>query len=380
MIRWKTLIVGAVVIATALLTAAAFARSTAVATMVVTQTCPDRVPPRSMAAITAMVRNTGDEDLHEVKVDSDAGTPGNEADDFFLTRTIGDDLLNPGETWTFVGSYRLGDEDNVSVVIAEALSPSGEPVDDLDACPTDIIQPPVPGVRAGVAPVSGKVMIKLPGSNTFVALDGQTEIPMGAQVDTRKGAVRLISGSTGSTQSAATATQSAVFSEGLFTIRQKRARQGRDEPDPRRRQLRRLSRQVARRSRSVRLPRRAGPPSLGQRQGPLLDPGALQRGDGARDALADAGPLRRHAHAGDAGRRQRPGLPLAQDQARQGGPVVSGSGSALVGASNPSAAASPIDQIFTGSCRPRTSNSSTKTMSSTSLVSASFVVSDMKRT
>jgi len=222
MTRWKIVIVAAVVIATALLSAAAFARSTAVATMVVTETCPDRVPPHSQANITAMVRNTGDEDLHEVRVDSDAGTPGNEADDFFLTRTIGDDLLNPGETWTFVGSYQLGDEDTVSVVIAEALSPTNEPVDDLEACPTDIIQPPVPGVRAGVTEVSGTVMIKLPGSNTSVALDGTTEIPIGAQVDTRKGAVRLISGSTGSTQSAATATQSAVFSEGLFTIRQKR--------------------------------------------------------------------------------------------------------------------------------------------------------------
>ena len=90
MIRWKTLIVGAVVIATALLTAAAFARGTAVATMVVTETCPDRVAPRSQANITANVRNTGDEALHDVRVDSDAGTPGNEADDFFLTRTVGD--------------------------------------------------------------------------------------------------------------------------------------------------------------------------------------------------------------------------------------------------------------------------------------------------
>ena len=224
MIRWKTLIVvGTVVLVTALLTAAAFARGAAVATMVVTQTCPERVAPRSQAAITAQVRNTGDEALHEVRVDSDAGTPGVESDDFFLTRTVGDDLLNPGETWTFVGSYQLGDEDNVSVVIAEALSPTDEPVDDLDACATDIIQPPVPGVRAGVAPVSGKVMIKLPGTSKFVELDGQTEIPMGAQIDTRKGAVRLISGATGGAQIAATTTQSAVFSEGLFTIRQKRA-------------------------------------------------------------------------------------------------------------------------------------------------------------
>lgn len=224
MVRLKTLIVGAVVIATALLTAAAFARGAAVASMVVTQTCSDRVAPGAMSALTATVRNNGDEALHEVRVDADAGTPENEADDFFLTRTIGDDLLDPGETWTFVGSYRVDNEDSTNVVIGEALSPTNAPVDDLDACATDVIQPPVPGVRAGVVPVRGTVMIKLPGSNKFVELDNQTEIPMGAQVDTRKGAVRLISGTGGSTQTAgASATQSAVFFDGLFTIRQKRA-------------------------------------------------------------------------------------------------------------------------------------------------------------
>ena len=222
MSRWKTLIFVAVVIATALLTAGAFARGAAVASMVVTETCSDRVAPGAQAAITATVRNSGDEALHEVRVDADAGTPENEADDFFLTRTVGDDLLNPGETWTFVGSYRVGSVDSTNVVIGEALSPTNIPVDDLEACVTDVIQPPVPGVRAGVVPVRGTVMIKLPGSNRFVELDGQTEIPMGAQVDTRKGAVRLISGSSGGTQAAATAAQSAVFSEGLFTIRQKR--------------------------------------------------------------------------------------------------------------------------------------------------------------
>lgn len=223
MIRWKTLIVGAVVIATALLTAAAFARGAAVASMVVTETCPDRVAPRALVAISAAVRNNGDEALHDVRVDSDAGTPETEADDFFLTRTVGDDSLDPGETWTFVGSYRVGTADTTNVVIGEALSPTNAPVDDLDACATDVIQPPVPGVRAGVVPVRGTVMIKLPGSNRFVELDNQTEIPMGAQVDTRKGAVRLISGAVGGTQAARASAQSAVFFDGLFTIRQKRS-------------------------------------------------------------------------------------------------------------------------------------------------------------
>ena len=222
MIRWKTLIVAAVVIATALLTAGAFARGAAVASMVVTETCSGRVAPGAQAAITATVRNSGDEALHEVRVDADAGTPENEADDFFLTRTVGDDLLDPGETWTFVGSYRVRNEDSTNVVIGEALSPTNVPVDDLEACVTDVIQPPVPGVRAGVVPVRGTVTIKLPGTNRFVKLDGQTEIPIGSQVDTRKGAVRLISGTVGGTQAARASVQSAVFFDGLFTIRQKR--------------------------------------------------------------------------------------------------------------------------------------------------------------
>jgi hypothetical protein len=223
MIPWKTLIIGAVVIATTLLTAAAFARGTAVASMVVAETCSDRIAPGSQAAITATVRNSGDEALHQVRVDADAGTPENEADDFFLTRTVGDDLLDPGETWTFVGSYRVRNADSTNVVNGEALSPTNIPVDDLEACATDVIQPPVPGVRAGVVPVRGTVMIKLPGSNRFVKLDGQTEIPIGAQVDARKGAVRLISGTVGGTQAARASAQSAVFFDGLFTIRQKRS-------------------------------------------------------------------------------------------------------------------------------------------------------------
>ena len=290
----------------------------------------------------------GRQDLHEVRVDSDAGTPGNEADDFFLTRTIGDDLLNAGETWTFVGSYQLGDEDTVSVVIAEALSPTNEPVDDVEACQTDIIQPPVPGVRAGVAPVSGKVLVKLPGSNTLVALEGQTEIPIGAQVDTRQGAVRLISGSTGSTQSAATATQSAVFSEGLFTIRQKRGA----------RAVMNLilgggNFGVCRGGGSAQpvgaTPRRPVRSLWGSGKG-ASRPRREQRGDRPRDAVAHARALRRHADPRDAGRRQRPGLPSAARRSSSKPASRIWLGLAVgAGASNPSAAATSIDQIFTGS-------------------------------
>ena len=222
--RWKILIVGAVAIATAVLTAAAFARTAAVASMAVGQTCSERIAPGTQASVNATVRNDGDEVLQQIVVDGDAGTGENPADDFILARTGSEEneLLEPGETWTFAGSYRVGNEDSVNVVHAEGTSLDGDPADDLEACPTDVIQPPVPGVRAGVAPTRGKVMVKVPGSTAFVELDGTTEIPMGTQVDTRKGAVRLVSGAAGSSQSAAGATQSAVFFDGLFTIRQAR--------------------------------------------------------------------------------------------------------------------------------------------------------------
>jgi hypothetical protein len=220
MIRSKSVIVGAVAIATALLTAAAFARGAAVASIVVGETCSGRIAPRAQANVTATVRNDGDEVIQQVRVVGDAGTPENEADDFILVRTgngNGNELLEPAETWTFAGSYRVDDEDSTNVVTGEGTSVGGSPVDDLEACVTDVIQPPVPGVRAGVVPVRGKVLVKVPGTSKFVELKNKTEIPIGAQVDTRTGTVSLISGVGGGR------TQSAQFFDGLFTIRQKRA-------------------------------------------------------------------------------------------------------------------------------------------------------------
>jgi hypothetical protein len=168
---------------------AAPALSAATATVVASETCPTRLAPGSRADIVATVRNTGDEVLTVTRFDADAGTPGNESDDFLLTYQSGDGngngFLDPGETWTYVGSYTLGDEDSTNIV--------------------------------GVAPVRGQVLVKLPGENRFVPLQHLTEIPIGSQVDATRGAVRLISAVT------ATQTNSAEFFDGIFTIRQRRA-------------------------------------------------------------------------------------------------------------------------------------------------------------
>jgi hypothetical protein len=200
---------------------AAPARAAATATVVTTETCPTRLAPGSRANIVATVRNTGDEVLTVTRFDADAGTPGNESDDFLLTFQSGDangnGLLDPGETWTYVGSYTLGDEDSTNIVGVDAVSTLGNPADDLADCTTDVIQQPAPGELAGIAPVRGQVLVKVPGENRFVPLQHLTEIPVGSQVDATRGAVRLISAVT------ATQTNSAEFFDGIFTIRQRRA-------------------------------------------------------------------------------------------------------------------------------------------------------------
>jgi hypothetical protein len=202
-------------------TSAAPALSAATATVVTSETCPTRLAPGSRADIVGTVRNTGDEVLTVTRFDADAGTPGNETDDFLLTYQSGDGngngFLDPGETWTYGGSYTLGDEDSTNIVGVDAVSTLGNPADDLADCTTDVIQQPAPGELAGIAPVRGQVLVKLPGENRFVPLQHLTEIPIGSQVDATKGAVRLISAVT------ATQTNSAEFFDGIFTIRQRRA-------------------------------------------------------------------------------------------------------------------------------------------------------------
>jgi hypothetical protein len=212
---------GVATLATSLAVLAAAAGGiTAVAELEVTQTCPARVAPNSSAAVTAAVRNAGDEAFETLVVEGDAGTP-EETDDFALTfqsgDTNGNGLLDPGETWTYGGSYTLANEDSTNTVGVEALSVAGNNASDLDPCTTDVIQTPVPGVIAGVAPVRGTVLVRLPGTNTFVPLRSATEIPIGSQIDTTRGEVRLVSGVGGGQ------TNTANFFDGLFTIRQRRA-------------------------------------------------------------------------------------------------------------------------------------------------------------
>jgi hypothetical protein len=58
--------------------------------------------------------------------------------------------------------------------------------------------------------VSGKVLVKKPGSNTFVEVDASQGIPLGSTVDAKAGVIELT----------ARVGQKAQFSEGIFKVTQ----------------------------------------------------------------------------------------------------------------------------------------------------------------
>jgi hypothetical protein len=83
--------------------------------------------------------------------------------------------------------------------------------------------PPVPpptsipklGERVVVAPVSGSVRVRRPGSSKFVALTAGVSVSVGSELDTTKGTVRLTSATT-----TVGVTQSANFYSGRFIVTQ----------------------------------------------------------------------------------------------------------------------------------------------------------------
>ena len=78
---------------------------------------------------------------------------------------------------------------------------------------------PVTGVRVTIRPASGRVLVRLPGSGRFVALESAAGVPMGSTIDTRRGRVRLAS-----VRDAAGHLQAGTFWDGLFQVRQRRRR------------------------------------------------------------------------------------------------------------------------------------------------------------
>jgi hypothetical protein len=72
------------------------------------------------------------------------------------------------------------------------------------------------GVNANLTPLSGRVLVKLPGSSHFVLLAGAVQVPFGTIVDARHGRVSL------TTARAHGGTQTAIFYAGMFRVTQKK--------------------------------------------------------------------------------------------------------------------------------------------------------------
>ena len=189
-----------------------------VAAIDLTQTCSNRVDPGAKVDFAAVVRNSGDQVLTITAIDADAGTPDVTGDDIFLVAHTGDvnnnNLLDPAEEWTYPAAFTAPTEDVTNIVAVDAVAPDQSSVSDLAPCETDVVQQAQPGKIAGVKEVSGQVLIKEKGTNKFVPLNGETEIPIGSQVNTLNGTVLLTEGLGGGK------TMSSNFYQGLFTILQ----------------------------------------------------------------------------------------------------------------------------------------------------------------
>lgn len=80
--------------------------------------------------------------------------------------------------------------------------------------PPPAVPPPVVGVSVDVEPVSGVVLARLRGTNTFVALTSASNVPVGSEVDVTHGRLSLTSAA------AANGTQTADFYQGRAVIGQ----------------------------------------------------------------------------------------------------------------------------------------------------------------
>ena len=81
---------------------------------------------------------------------------------------------------------------------------------------------PVIGRTLNAAPVKGKVLVRLPKGHGFVALSGAQQLPVGTQIDARRGTIQLLAAS-----ATAGKTQTGTFSGAVFKLGQ--ASKGRDK-------------------------------------------------------------------------------------------------------------------------------------------------------
>src|SRR3954451_17761331 len=112
------------------------------------------------------------------------------------------------ETWALQASAQSG---GLVDILQNYTEGSGSPVRFWH---TQALEPPELAKSVDASVVSGVVLIKLPGSNNFVPLAHDSNIPVGATVDATKGRVRILTAVPGGK------TQSADFFQGVFAVTQ----------------------------------------------------------------------------------------------------------------------------------------------------------------
>ncbi len=148
--------------------------------------------------------------------------------------------------------------------------------------PTPVTTPtpsptPVVNKTVVVRVVKGTVLVKLAGTNKFVAIDATQGIPVGSTVDTKKGRVELTS-----VPKPGAPPEKAVFYDGIFKVTQKAGVTDLE--------LDRAARQVLE-GREVRGDQGQEAQAVGQREGQVPHVRQVRRGDGSRDAVARGGRL-----------------------------------------------------------------------------------------
>ncbi len=96
---------------------------------------------------------------------------------------------------------------------AKTTSSLVTPIATADLIPI-LIPPPILAKTGNVAPVSGTVLVKLPGTKTFVPLSSLRQIPFGSVIDATNGTVSVTTALPGG------GTQTGEFFQGEFILRQ----------------------------------------------------------------------------------------------------------------------------------------------------------------
>jgi hypothetical protein len=125
--------------------------------------------------------------------------------------------LAPGDYTLFIrstdaaGNERTTQRSFTITQVVAAQTPTPTPTPAATPAPT-----PVPQQTVVVGPASGKVLVKVKGSNRFEELDVTKGIPLGSEVDVRKGRVTLTAiGKRGAS------TDKAEFYDGMFVVTQR---------------------------------------------------------------------------------------------------------------------------------------------------------------